>query len=135
MGLLPEAMQRVEQLTSDYPERIAKVEENDIRLGLALTRLGSQEQKMQACMDRCERMPMAEQVRMMCRDELWKRLEETKIESLGRTVDLQARAIEEIGERLQEVCYVVCYGGAPPNQELHLRADLQAKELVTPAEG
>mmetsp|Transcript_134801 Transcript_134801/g.375690 ORF Transcript_134801/g.375690 Transcript_134801/m.375690 type:complete len:564 (-) Transcript_134801:72-1763(-) len=125
---LPEAMEKVERLLADYPERIAKVEENDVRLGLALARLGTQEHKVQNCMERLERLPSPEQIRKICREELGRRLEDTDMEGLTRSVELQARAIEELGDRMQEVCDVVCYGGEPPAEELSAREELAGQK-------
>jgi len=107
---LLEVFAKMGHLQADYPERIAKVEENEVRLGLAMVRLESQESKLQGCLDRLDRAPTTDQVRRLCREEVQRRLDETNVIALMSDVDLQARAIQELRDRLQEVCDVVSYG-------------------------
>jgi len=105
-----EVLAKMDNLQADYPERISKVEENEVRLGLAVVRLETQELKLQGCLDRLDRAPTAEHVRRLCRDEVQRRLDEASVTTLMSDVDLQARAIQELRDRLQEVCDVVSYG-------------------------
>jgi len=107
---LLEVLAKIDRLQADHPELIAKVEENEVRLGIAVVRLESQEMKTQGCLDRLDRAPTADQVRRLCREEVQRRLEEISVTTLMSDVDLQARAIQELRDRLQEVCDVVSYG-------------------------
>jgi len=107
---LLEVLAKMDHLQADYPEHIAKVEENEVRLGLAVVRLESQELKLQGCLDRLDRAPTADHVRRLCREEVQRRLDEARVTALMSDMDLQARAIQELRDRLQEVCDVVSYG-------------------------
>merc|ERR1711920_581252 len=95
-------MEKVDRILAERAERFAKEEEVDVRMNLMLTKLGTNEQKVQSCMDRLERVPSASQVRMLYREELHKQLEEVNVVGLERRIDTQARLIDELGFRVQE---------------------------------
>mmetsp|Transcript_25952 Transcript_25952/g.59993 ORF Transcript_25952/g.59993 Transcript_25952/m.59993 type:complete len:689 (+) Transcript_25952:51-2117(+) len=66
---LPSAVSKVDRLVGECHERFAKVEEHDVRLNYALGKLGACEQRLQTCVERIERVPNGQQVRMICREE------------------------------------------------------------------
>lgn len=100
---VPSLLERVEQVMQECTERFEKVEEHEVKLGLSLSRLATVDQRLQSCMDRIERLPATTQVRMMLREDLHRQLEEINVDGLTRQIDLQARAIEEVADRVQ-VC-------------------------------
>ncbi|CAK0793728.1 unnamed protein product, partial [Prorocentrum cordatum] len=112
---LPEALERVEWLAGENAERHARLQEHDVRLGMALTRLAAHEQKVQAFSDRLELLPSLAQLRGMWQDELRRRLEEADVRGLGQTVASQAGAIEELTDAVQALCdRLALRGDLPP---------------------
>merc|ERR1719373_1448274 len=96
---LPEAVERLERIDGEFVERIAKTEEQDVRLNMALSRLSAHEEKVQGCMDRVEHLPTLSQVRSMWREELRRWADKANFDGLGRSVHLQSQALEELAER------------------------------------
>merc|ERR1740121_1296882 len=111
---LPEALEKVEWLGSENADWHARLQEHDVRLGLALSRLDLHEQRAQALSDRLEAFPGLAQLRGMWQDELRRRLEETDVRGLGQTVASQAGAIEELTEAVQALCARLALHGALP---------------------
>lgn len=110
---LPEALSRLDRLMVEAPERMSKLEEGEVRLNGALTRLSAQEQKVQSCMDRIDRVPSLCQVRSLWREELHRKLEEADLEGLARTTRQHGAALEEQGEVLQQLCDELSFGRGP----------------------
>lgn len=110
---LPEMMEKVERVLEEHSERSSKSEENEVRLTLALTKISAHEHKVQSLMERIERVPSTNQVKMSIREELRKHLEDSNIEGVALKVDLQARAVEELGERLQHISDQIIYSSMP----------------------
>jgi len=81
---LPNAVSKVDRLVCECHERFAKVEEHDVRLNYALGKLGACEQRLQTCVERVERIPNTQQVRMICREESNKACDELNISQLAR---------------------------------------------------
>lgn len=98
---LPAASEKVDQVTRDCAERIEKLEEHEVKLGIAHAKIATQEQRLQICLDRVERLPTTTQVRSLWREELQKQFDEANIEELSRKVEVQAHAIDELGDRIQ----------------------------------
>eukprot|EP00931_Biecheleriopsis_adriatica_P053911 TRINITY_DN31671_c0_g1_i1.p1 TRINITY_DN31671_c0_g1~~TRINITY_DN31671_c0_g1_i1.p1 ORF type:complete len:694 (-),score=165.57 TRINITY_DN31671_c0_g1_i1:28-2109(-) len=108
---VPEALTRVEQLRQQQIDRIGKDEEHDVRLAMALSRLGTQEEKLQSVVDRVERLPCLNQVRSMWREELQRRLDEEDLKSLVRNVNSQGKVLDEVQARVQDVWDHLAYTG------------------------
>merc|ERR1719401_669557 len=97
---LPEALERVERLASESAEHFAKFEEHEVRLNLALAKLGAHEQKVQMYTDRVERLPTNSEVRSMWREDFRRQLEDVaNFEGLQRRLGLLTDAVEEINAR------------------------------------
>jgi len=99
---LPEALRQLERLSCDSAEHAAKVEEHEVRLGLALTRQAAREERLQGYIDRVEQLPGISRLRGLCREELAARLEEANLEGLTRRLDLTMDAVAELGDKFQE---------------------------------
>mmetsp|Transcript_13536 Transcript_13536/g.29723 ORF Transcript_13536/g.29723 Transcript_13536/m.29723 type:complete len:734 (-) Transcript_13536:65-2266(-) len=94
-------VQKVELLLSENAERFSRIEEQEMRLELALTKLSAQEQKVQSCMDRVEKQPGPSQIRGLCREEVRRELEDFDVDALRRRVDQQSTTIRTVQERLE----------------------------------
>jgi len=133
--ILPQAMQKLEWMQSEYVERMAKFEEQSVRLSLALARLGTHEQKVQSCMDRLERMPTLNQTRAMWQEEISRRFEEANVEGLNKAYNLQAQGLEELGERLQHMSDQLAYGGVRSRGDPRAEDGGRRSFAGTPAKG
>mmetsp|Transcript_9519 Transcript_9519/g.21252 ORF Transcript_9519/g.21252 Transcript_9519/m.21252 type:complete len:756 (-) Transcript_9519:75-2342(-) len=101
---LPEALSKVDRLLGECSDRFSKVEEHDVRLNYTLGKLGNCEQRLQTCVERLERLPSNQQVKMICREESSKVSAESDLAGMVRRIDLQDRTLEELGTQLQ-VCH------------------------------
>jgi hypothetical protein len=63
-------LRRLEFLSQESTERVAKTEEHEVRLNLALTKQAAWEHKLQACLDRVEQVPRLSQLKDFCKTEL-----------------------------------------------------------------
>jgi len=100
---LPEALDKVERLLAEQNERFAKVEENDVRLNVALTKLGGCEQKVRDCMSRLDQVPSTSQARALWQEELSKLMENINVDgaTLSKRIDMTLDAIEQIHQEQQ----------------------------------
>jgi hypothetical protein len=99
---LPEAMAKVDRLLTDENERFSKVEENDVRLCAALTKLESYEQKVRDCMHRLDQVPSASHARAIWQEELQKLLPEINVDGLSKRLDMSLDAIDELHRHQQK---------------------------------
>jgi len=98
---LPEAMGKVDRLLAEENERFCKMEENDVRLCTALTKLENCEQKVRDCMGRLERTPSSGHVRTLCHEELHKVMGDINLDGLSKRLDGAVESISEITEGQQ----------------------------------
>merc|ERR1712194_277577 len=108
---LPETVEKLARFQEEYVERMTQLHEHDVRVSLALSRLGTHEERVQSCMARLERLPSLAQVRTLCFEELGRRLGETGLEGLGTAIQIHDSAIVELRGKLQEICDCLAFGG------------------------
>eukprot|EP00928_Gymnodinium_smaydae_P087390 TRINITY_DN71660_c0_g1_i1.p2 TRINITY_DN71660_c0_g1~~TRINITY_DN71660_c0_g1_i1.p2 ORF type:complete len:131 (+),score=35.99 TRINITY_DN71660_c0_g1_i1:879-1271(+) len=75
---------------------MGKMEEHEVRLGLALARLSRNEDRIQNCLERLERQPGAQQLRTMWREDIQREWRDVDVEELRRQVDQQTVALDEV---------------------------------------
>jgi hypothetical protein len=109
---LPEAMSKFERLLGEHTERIAKAEEHEVRLNLALGRLSRNEERIQNCADRIERLPDIGRCQLTWREDMRKQLDDLDVHRLKHNVEMHSEALEDIRFRLQQVRDQVFHG--PP---------------------
>merc|ERR1712217_973905 len=110
---LPEIVEKLTRFQEEYTERMTQLHEHDVRVSLALSCLGTHEERVQSCMTRLERLPSLGQVRTVCSEELGRRLGEFGLEGLGATVQTHSSAIAEMRFKLQEICDCWTFGDKP----------------------
>jgi len=104
---LPEALRKVESLSTEQNERFAKVEENNVRLGLSLTRLGNCEERLRDCMNRLEQVPTASQARALWQEEVAKLMENINVDGLAKRIDMTLEVVAELHQEQQQQATVV----------------------------
>jgi len=95
---------RVERLVCDATERVGRLEEGGVRLKVALAKMDGQEQKVQQCRERLDRVPTLSQLRSLWRQDMQRRLQEADVEGLAQLMRRQASALEDQGECLRAMC-------------------------------
>lgn len=101
---LPDALRQLDRLSSGYADHAARVEEHEVRLGLAIARQATGEQKFQDCMDRVEQLPSTSRIRALCHEALASRLAESdlepKFEDFSKRLELTMDAVTELSEKV-----------------------------------
>eukprot|EP00929_Paragymnodinium_shiwhaense_P083572 TRINITY_DN44594_c0_g2_i1.p1 TRINITY_DN44594_c0_g2~~TRINITY_DN44594_c0_g2_i1.p1 ORF type:complete len:990 (-),score=328.81 TRINITY_DN44594_c0_g2_i1:135-3104(-) len=100
---LPEVLQKVDRLVEEHAAQMGKVEEHEVRMNLAMTKLSVHDGKVQSCIDRLEKVAGSAQLRSQWREDIHRSLEDANVESLRRKVRLQGQAIEDLLGRMQDV--------------------------------
>mmetsp|Transcript_52504 Transcript_52504/g.81912 ORF Transcript_52504/g.81912 Transcript_52504/m.81912 type:complete len:293 (+) Transcript_52504:1-879(+) len=98
---MPEARRQIERLSNDSVTIATKVEEHEVRLGLAWTKQLANEEKIHGCMARLEQQPGVAKLRSICREELDATDAVTNYAALAKRLELTMDAVAELGDRLQ----------------------------------
>jgi len=95
---MPEAISRVDRISGQCQECLAKTEAHEVRIDLVRTSFEAHEQKFQALADRVERTMSSEQEKKMVSN-----VPSPESEAFLGRIEAQARALEELREQLQEL--------------------------------
>jgi len=130
---LPDALRQLDRLSSGYTDHAARVEEHEVRLGLAIARQATGEQKFQDCMDRVEQLPSTSRIRALCHEALASRLAESdlepKLEGFSKRLELTMDAVTELSEKVYR-----CQMGRDPAPARLLQAISPQSSILAPSE-
>ncbi|CAE7490415.1 unnamed protein product [Symbiodinium pilosum] len=97
---VPQLCRQQELQAADAAERAGKLQEYEVRLEMVSRRLGTQEERLQSCFDRLERVPQLPQLRSLCREEAQKRLGE-ELPCMAQELSRHQDLLEEVQLQLQ----------------------------------
>jgi len=95
---VPEATSRVDRISSQCQECLAKTEAHEVRIDLVRTSFEAHEQKFQALADRVDRTLSSEQEKQIVPN-----VPATEIGAVIGRIEAQARSLEELREQLQDL--------------------------------
>ncbi|CAE6912363.1 unnamed protein product [Symbiodinium sp. CCMP2592] len=99
---VPQLCRQQELQAADAAERAGKLQEFEVRMEMVSRRLGTQEERLQSCFDRMERLPQLPQLRKLCREEAQKRLGE-ELPGLSGDLARQQEVLDEVQLQLQRL--------------------------------
>ncbi|CAE7400458.1 unnamed protein product, partial [Symbiodinium necroappetens] len=99
---VPQLCRQQELQAADTADRAGKLQEFEVRMEMVSRRLGTQEERLQSCFDRMERLPQLPQLRKLCREEAQKRLGE-ELPGLSGELSRQQEVLEEVQLQLQRL--------------------------------
>ncbi|CAJ1462222.1 unnamed protein product [Effrenium voratum] len=107
--LVPELLQKLQRQAEEVADRASKLQELEVRVEMVSRRIGTQDERLQSCAERCERTPL--QLRSLCREELQRRLSEEDLPATALAVAKQQEALDEVRLQLQRLLDRLEWGG------------------------